>query len=145
MFSQQPKPQTVSELTNNLIVAILFNLEYKNSKAVLDELLNDNFLSNFLISFTSPAKLQDTINEIYPSLISARGFQGKLLACRDEMFIALNNEDFIKAHTRLEQVYEPDNEFYEELTGDETYDKYVDLVNALNFSMPEYKPELLMF
>lgn len=145
MFTKTPQPETIRNLTQNIIVAIIFNLENKNSSAVLDELLNDNFLSDFLISWNNPANLQEAINDIYPSLISARGFQNKLLDCRDRMLITLNNADFIKAHTRLEQVYEPDNEFFSEIVGDDIWNKYESLVEILNFTMPVYQPEILMF
>ena len=152
MSTTTTQPQTVSEMSNlyvSAIIFILFNLEYTDSNGVLKALLDDDSLSDFLIGFHNPAELQKFINNFYPSKIGAHCLQNKLRDCKDIMFIALNNNDFIKAHSRLvtEHCNQGDEGLDTEqyLEGDSTYTKYEKLVNILNFTMPEYKAELLPF
>ena len=152
MSTTTTQPQTLSEMSNlyvSAIIFILFNLENTDSNGVLKALLDDDSLSDFLIGFHNPAELQKFINNFYPSKVGAHCLQNKLRKCRETMFIALNNKDFIQTHSRLitEHCNQGDEGLDTEqyLEGDDTYTKYEKLVNILNFTMPEYKPELLMF
>jgi len=152
MFTKTPQPQTVSEMSNlyvSMIMSIFYDLEYTDSNGVLNALLEDDHLSDFLIGLRNPAKVQKFINDFYPSKVGAHCLQNKLRKCREIMFIALHNNDFIQAHSRLvtEHYNQGDEGLDTEqyLEGDDTYTKYEKLVNILNFTMPVYQPELLVF